>query len=101
MSGLRNIWTFDRGKEKKMGRRPFIIGQERIKGRFRTGLLLAILHFFFYSPDASAQFSEAGVAKFKIPAEAPDFALKEVDGGTVSLKEFRGRPIVLNFFSAG
>lgn len=46
-----------------------------------------------------AQFSEAGVEKFRVPVNAPDFALKELSGGKVSLKELRGKIIVLNFFA--
>jgi peroxiredoxin len=47
----------------------------------------------------SAQFSEAGVEKFRVPVEAPDFTLQEIGGGKVSLKELRGKIILLNFFA--
>jgi cytochrome oxidase Cu insertion factor (SCO1/SenC/PrrC family) len=49
---------------------------------------------------AQTQFVEAGVEKFRVPVEAPDLTLREVDGGKVSLKELRGRIILLNFFAS-
>jgi peroxiredoxin len=48
---------------------------------------------------ATARFSEAGVEKFRVAVEAPDFTLKELSGGKVSLKELRGKVILLNFFA--
>ena len=62
--------------------------------------LLAILMLSgIPSISAQAQFSEAGVEKFRVPVEAPDFTLREVGGGKVSLKELRGKIILLNFFA--
>lgn len=63
--------------------------------------LLAIL-LLSRIPSASAQtqFSEAGVEKFRVPVEAPDLTLREVDGGKISLKELRGKIILLNFFAS-
>ncbi len=49
--------------------------------------------------NAQSQFSEAGVQKLRVAVEAPDFTLKEVGGGKISLKEFRGKIILLNFFA--
>ncbi len=49
---------------------------------------------------AQTQFVEAGVEKFRIPVEAPDFALTDVDGKKISLKELRGKIIILNFFAS-
>lgn len=48
----------------------------------------------------SAQFSEAGVQRLETPITAPDFSLKVVGGGKISLKELRGKIVVLNFFSS-
>jgi len=48
---------------------------------------------------ATAQFSEAGVQKLRVAVDAPDFTLKELGGGKVSLKELRGKIILLNFFA--
>jgi cytochrome oxidase Cu insertion factor (SCO1/SenC/PrrC family) len=33
--------------------------------------------------------------------QAPDFSLRSLDGRTVSLTQFRGRPLILNFWYAG
>jgi peroxiredoxin len=48
---------------------------------------------------ATAQFSEAGVQKLRVAVDAPDFTLKELGGGKISLKDLRGKIILLNFFS--
>lgn len=48
---------------------------------------------------AFAQFSEAGVEKFRVAVEAPDFTLKELEGGKISLKELKGKVVLLNFFA--
>jgi len=56
---------------------------------------LAIL-LLWKTPDVSAQtqFSGAGVEKFRVPVEAPDFTLQEIGGGKISLKELRGKIIL-------
>lgn len=46
-----------------------------------------------------AQFSEAGVERFRVAVETPDFTLKELEGGKISLKELKGKVILLNFFA--
>jgi len=51
------------------------------------------------APVAVAQFTEAGVQKLRVAVDAPDFTLKEIEGGKVSLKELRGKVILLNFFA--
>jgi peroxiredoxin len=48
---------------------------------------------------AAAQFSEAGVEKLRVTVDAPVFTLKELGGEKVSLKELRGKIILLNFFA--
>ncbi len=50
-------------------------------------------------PNSSAQFSEAGVEQFKAAVNAPDFTLKKLDGGNISLKELKGKVVILNFFA--
>ena len=50
-------------------------------------------------PKVSAQFFEAGVEKLDVPIAAPDFTLRELGGGKISLNEFRGKVVLLNFFS--
>jgi len=47
----------------------------------------------------NAQFTEAGVQKLRVAVDAPDFTLKEIGGGKISLKELRGKIILLNFFA--
>jgi len=39
------------------------------------------------------------VEKFRVSVEAPDFTLRELGGGKVSLKDLRGKIILLNFFA--
>jgi hypothetical protein len=46
-----------------------------------------------------AQFTEAKVEKLRVSINAPDLALKELGGGKISLKELRGKIILLNFFA--
>ena len=66
--------------------------------RLRIVIILNVVFFLWNLPTANAQFSEAGVPEFKVPVEAPDFRLKELTGDEVSLKEMKGKVVVLNFF---
>jgi len=69
----------------------------------RTSVILAIVFLMFLlllnAPMVNAQFSEAGVQKLRVAVDAPDFTLKEIGGGKISLKELRGKIILLNFFA--
>jgi len=68
--------------------------------RFSLIILFTLFPLLLWNiPLVSAQFSEAGVEKFRGAVEAPDFALKELGGGKIFLKELRGKVIVLNFFA--
>jgi cytochrome oxidase Cu insertion factor (SCO1/SenC/PrrC family) len=67
--------------------------------RFLVGMFIVVIFPVWSIPMAVAQFSEAGVEKFRVPVEAPDFTLREVGGGKISLKELRGKIILLNFFA--
>ncbi len=69
--------------------------------RLTIVFILSVVFFFWNLPTVIAQFSEAGVQEFKLPIEAPDFTLKELGGGTISLRELRGKIIVINFFAVG
>ena len=74
------------------------------KGGTEMRRLSMIIYFagiflLYETPVVRAQFSEAGVEKFRVAVEAPDFTLKELSGGKVSLKELRGKVILLNFFA--
>jgi len=66
-------------------------------------LLMAVFFLMILTlwstPMASAQFTEAGVEKLRVAVDAPDLALKELGGGKISLKELRGKIILLNFFA--
>ncbi len=62
-------------------------------------LLISIL-LLWNLRTASAQFEDAGVEKFRVAVDAPDFTLKEIGGGKISLKELRGKIILLNFFAS-
>lgn len=74
-----------------------------ITGRKFNGLLTAMFPIVIFLvlniPVVSAQFLEAEVQRFEVHADAPDFTLKELGRGKVSLKEFRGKIILLNFFA--
>jgi peroxiredoxin len=48
---------------------------------------------------ATAQFSEAGVQKLETPVPAPNFVLKDLKGREISLRDLKGKVVVLNFFS--
>jgi cytochrome oxidase Cu insertion factor (SCO1/SenC/PrrC family) len=68
----------------------------------RIGMAIFLVILFLWEIPiviAQTQFSEAGVEKFRVPVEAPDFTLQEIGGGKVSLKELRGKIILLNFFA--
>ena len=62
--------------------------------------LLLTIFLLWNAPIVIAQFLEAGVQKLEVPVEAPNFALNVFGGGKVSVKELRGKIIILNFFSS-
>jgi cytochrome c biogenesis protein CcmG/thiol:disulfide interchange protein DsbE len=55
------------------------------------GLLAALL-----TPQQAANTSTATVTS----KPAPDFTLKTLEGGTLTLSQFKGKPVVLNFFAS-
>ena len=69
----------------------------------RLAMVMFVMAIFLLwkIPMASAQtqFVEAGVEKFRVPVEAPDFVLTDMDGRKVSVKELEGKVILLNFFA--
>ncbi len=71
---------------------------KRLAGSIFILVILLLLRISMVS--AQTQFVEAGVEKFRVPVEAPDFTLQEIGGGKVSLKELRGKIIFLNFFAS-
>jgi hypothetical protein len=58
-----------------------------------------VIFMSWSAPMVFAQFSEAKVDKLRVSINAPDLALKELGGGKISLKELRGKIILLNFFA--
>ncbi len=65
-----------------------------------TMILLFLSFLFIWNVTiATAQFLEAGVQKLETPMVAPDFTLKDLKGRKISLKDLRGKVVVLNFFS--
>jgi cytochrome oxidase Cu insertion factor (SCO1/SenC/PrrC family) len=70
--------------------------------RLAVAVFVLVILLLWKIPGSSAQtqFMEAGVEKFRVPVQAPDFTLSEVGGGKVSLKELRGKIILLNFFAS-
>ncbi len=63
-------------------------------------LVFFLAIFMFWNTSvAVAQFTEAGVQKLRVAVDAPDFSLKEIGGEKISLKELRGKIILLNFFA--
>ncbi len=66
--------------------------------RFRTLWFLFPLLLICGPALASDPFWEAGVARNQVPMAAPDFTLKVWEGKSVSLKDLKGKVILLNFF---
>ncbi len=58
------------------------------------GLALVIVAFLAYL----AFHGQTGPAKVSSPA--PDFTLKLLDGGSVTLSSLRGRPVLINFWAS-
>jgi len=67
--------------------------------RLLMAIFFLILFMLWNSSVANAQFREAGGEKLRVAVEAPDLTLKELGGGKISLKELRGKIILLNFFA--
>jgi peroxiredoxin len=67
--------------------------------RFTIVFLITVVVFLWNSSIVSAQFSEAEVKKLEKPIDAPDFTLKVLGSGEISLKELKGKVVLLNFFS--
>jgi peroxiredoxin len=61
--------------------------------------LIVVIFLVGSGPMVTAQFFKAGVEKLDVPIAAPDFTLRELGGGKISLDELRGKVVLLNFFS--
>ena len=62
-------------------------------------IVFLIIFLLGNTPRVVAQFSEAGVEKLRVSVDAPDLTLRDLGGGKISLKELRGKIILLNFFA--
>jgi cytochrome oxidase Cu insertion factor (SCO1/SenC/PrrC family) len=62
-------------------------------------LIFSVTFLLWNAPMVTAQFSEAKVEKLRVAVDSPDLTLKELGGGKISLKELRGKIILLNFFA--
>ena len=67
--------------------------------RLSMVLLLGVIFLLSNASIGDAQFFEAGVQKLEPPIPAPDFTLNKLGGGRTSLKAFRGKIVILNFFA--
>jgi hypothetical protein len=67
--------------------------------RLLTVFIFFTIFLLWNTPLVIAQFSEAKVEKLRVAINAPDLTLKELGGGKISLKELRGKIILLNFFA--
>jgi peroxiredoxin len=67
--------------------------------RFAILFFLSIILLLWSVSVATAQFFEAGVQKLETPIDAPNFTLKDLTGRKISLKDLKGKVVVLNFFS--
>lgn len=77
-----------------------------ILGGFLTGIVLGTLILMFSSRGSAPPQGDAatpqdgGVVSPYVGAVSPDFRLPTLKGETVTLSEFRGRPVVINFWAS-
>ncbi len=72
------------------------------KRRFHLKIFIVLFLFCWMVPAAVAHmqaFENMGIAKPRTEREAPDFSLKDINGNTVNLKDFQGKPVLLNFWA--
>lgn len=50
-------------------------------------------------PPLSEQLSALDIYHYKEPAEAPDFELPSIDGEMVSLSQYRGKVVLISFWT--
>jgi peroxiredoxin len=66
-----------------------------------TLLIVALFLVFFETPVWAHQkaFENMGITKSRTEKTAPDFSLQDINGNKVSLEDFRGKTILLNFWA--
>lgn len=87
-------------------RRPRVGALRNIFATFAVGVIIVGLVWFFDRPGAigasqaiTLTASASGPAP-RIGKEAPDFQLQTLDGRTVNLSDFRGRPVWISFWAS-
>ncbi len=75
-----------------------------MKNRFRlSGFWLAALCVIGFTAvsvwAAQDTFENMGIVKPRVERNAPGFSLQDIHGNTVDLRDFRGKPILLNFWA--
>ncbi len=70
-------------------------------GRFSIPLFLSLFSLLWTPSMGPSQIFPTGVQKFRVAVKAPDFALEELGGGKITLAEFKGKVVILNFFTTG
>ncbi|MBE2239367.1 MAG: redoxin domain-containing protein [Caldilineaceae bacterium] len=66
---------------------------------FLVVLVLGASWLWWTRPDALAVDPVAGAAQPAVGRPAPDFTLPTLDGGEFRLSDYRGKPVVLNFWA--
>ncbi|OGW56802.1 MAG: hypothetical protein A2Y48_10665 [Nitrospirae bacterium RIFCSPLOW2_12_42_9] len=65
-----------------------------------VSLCLIVTIFITYSlADTSKYALNFGVQEYTVPADAKDFTLKDINNRNISLKNFRGKIVILNFWA--
>lgn len=64
-------------------------------------IVISVIAFFLLGNvlNGLTQSLESGVQELNTPVEAPDFTLTETGGRKISLKQLRGKVVLLNFFA--
>jgi peroxiredoxin len=69
---------------------------------FKVTVLMVALFLGPLGPSVWAHkqaFENMGITKPRTEKSAPDFSLQDIKGNTVNLADFRGKPILLNFWA--
>ncbi len=61
--------------------------------------ILIAIALFLVSLAAAAQQAGSGLVRIDPPAQAPDFELFDLDGGSYRLSDYRGQVVIINFWA--